>query len=377
LLHILGNTTNAITAAWRELLDAGMYNNFPGFLMADTGARQNTNIFRVPPGGAALVKTGNMPLTQAIMPLRNKEPSGALMNLVTQMADTGMRVGGTSEVMVTEGKPDAPVGTTLAMIEQAQKILNSVHKRLHQSQAEEFELLTECFREHPDSFWIKNRKPAFPWDEKTFTDALDNYYFVPMADPNTASQTQRLMKVLALKQLASSNPSLYDPIAVDTAALQALGWSNPAQFMVPASAQGKPPPELIKAMADMENDKISAEARMLDSQTRAQETQAKIEMDRARLEMEAGRMNGDPSKMAQLQLQQMEIEQRGHDAMLDAVNRKRDRESRERLAAIKLAEELIRNPQGMPIANDVLSQDMINRLEGNEPTLDGTKTGEL
>ncbi len=377
LLHILGNTTNAITAAWRELLDAGMYNNFPGFLMADTGARQNTNIFRVPPGGAALVKTGNMPLTQAIMPLPYKEPSGALMNLVTQMADTGMRVGGTSEVMVTEGKPDAPVGTTLAMIEQAQKILNSVHKRLHQSQAEEFELLTECFREHPDSFWIKNRKPAFPWDEKTFTDALDNYYFVPMADPNTASQTQRLMKVLALKQLASSNPSLYDPIAVDTAALQALGWSNPAQFMVPASAQGKPPPELIKAMADMENDKISAEARMLDSQTRAQETQAKIEMDRARLEMEAGRMNGDPSKMAQLQLQQMEIEQRGHDAMLDAVNRKRDRESRERLAAIKLAEELIRNPQGMPIANDVLSQDMINRLEGNEPTLDGTKTGEL
>ena len=60
LLHILGNTTNAITAAWRELLDAGMYNNFPGFLMADTGARQNTNIFRVPPGGGALVKTGGM-----------------------------------------------------------------------------------------------------------------------------------------------------------------------------------------------------------------------------------------------------------------------------------------------------------------------------
>jgi len=377
LLHILGNTTNAITAAWRELLDAGMYNNFPGFLMADTGARQNTNIFRVPPGGAALVKTGNMPLTQAIMPLPYKEPSGALMNLVTQMADTGMRVGGTSEALVTEGKPDAPVGTTLAMIEQAQKILNSVHKRLHQSQAEEFELLTECFREHPDSFWIKNRKPAFPWDEKTFVDALDNFYFVPMADPNTASQTQRLMKVLALKQLASSNPSLYDPIAVDTAALQALGWSNPAQFMVPASAQGKPPPELIKAMADMENDKISAEARMLDSQTRAQETQAKIQMDQARLEMEMGRAEGDPSKMMGLQIQAAEIQQRHEDAMLDAVNRKRDRESRERLAAIKLAEELIRNPEGLEMARAIINPDMLARLEGNEGTLDGTKTGEL
>ena len=135
LLHILGNTTNAITAAWRELLDAGMYNNFPGFLMADTGARQNTNIFRVPPGGGALVKTNGMPLTQAIMPLPYKEPSGALMNLVTQMADTVMRVGGTSEVMVAEGKADSPVGTTLAMFEQAQKVLNAVHKRLHQAQS--------------------------------------------------------------------------------------------------------------------------------------------------------------------------------------------------------------------------------------------------
>jgi hypothetical protein len=141
LLHILGNTTNAITAAWRELLDAGMYNNFPGFLMADTGARQNTNIFRVPPGGGALVKTGGMPITQAIMPLPYKEPSGALMNLVTQMAETGMRVGGTSELQVGEGRADAPVGTTLAMIEQATKILNAVHKRMHSAQAEEFSLL--------------------------------------------------------------------------------------------------------------------------------------------------------------------------------------------------------------------------------------------
>jgi len=72
LLHILGNTTNAVTAAWRELLDAGMYANFPGFLFADAGARQNTNIFRVPPGGGALIKTNGMPIQQAIMPLPYK-----------------------------------------------------------------------------------------------------------------------------------------------------------------------------------------------------------------------------------------------------------------------------------------------------------------
>jgi hypothetical protein len=375
LLHILGNTTNAITAAWRELLDAGMYNNFPGFLMADTGARQNTNIFRVPPGGGALVKTNGMPITQAIMPLPYKEPSGALMNLVSQMADTGMRVGGTSEALVAEGKADAPVGTTLAMIEQAQKVLNSVHKRLHAAQSEEFELLKECFREHPESFWEKNRRRAYPWDQETFTKALDSYYFTPQADPNTASQTQRLMKVLALKQLVAANPSMYDPIAVDVAALHALGWSNPQQFMLPASTAQKPPPELLKLMAEAQNEKTVADARMLDSQTRAAESQAKIELERQKLGMTQNQQ--DPMKMADMQLRSQELQQKQEDALLDAINRKRDRESRERLAAVKLAEELIRNPQGAGVIGGVLDQSMIDRLESNEPTLNGQQTGEI
>ena len=379
LLHILGNTTNAITAAWRELLDAGMYNNFPGFLMADTGARQNTNIFRVPPGGGALVKTNGMPINQAIMPLPYKEPSGALMNLVNQMAETGMRVGGTSEVTVTEGKADAPVGTTLAMIEQAQKVLNSVHKRMHASQSEEFELLIQCFKEHPESFWQKRRKAAYAWDEKTFLDAIDNCYFTPQADPNTASQTQRLMKVLALKQLVASNPTLYDPIAVDTAALQALGWSNPQQFMIPIAAHGKPPPELLQMMAKAKNDELVAQARMMDSQTRAKESEAKIQIEIAKLQAEQGDQTQpvDPVKMAQIETQRMEIQQRQEDAMIDAVNRKRDRESRERLASVKLAEDLIQNPQGLGIVNSIIDPQMIQRLETNEPTLDGRQTGEL
>jgi len=381
LLHILGNTTNAITAAWRELLDAGMYNNFPGFLMADTGARQNTNIFRVPPGGGALVKTGGMPITQAVMPLPYKEPSGALMNLVNQMAETGMRVGGTSEVMVTEGKPDAPVGTTLAMIEQATKILNSVHKRMHSSQSGEFKLLTRCFKEHPESFWQRNRRPAYPWDEQQFLAALEDCDLVPQADPNTSSQSQRLMKVAALKQLAAMNPALYDPVAVDSAALQALGWSNPQQFMVPVSAQKEPPPELLQAQAKMKNEAIEAEARMLDSQTRAKETDAKIQMDQARLMMETGQNDPnqppDPAKIMEFQLRTAEIQQRSQDAQLDAVNRKRDRESRERLAAMKMAGELAENPQGLGIVSQIVDPEMLKRLEGNEPSLNGNQTGEL
>ena len=377
LLHILGNTTNAITAAWRELLDAGMYNNFPGFLMADTGARQNTNIFRVPPGGGALVKTGGMPITQAIMPLPYKEPSGALMNLVNNMAETGMRVGGTSEAAVTEGKQDAPVGTTLAMIEQAQKVLNSVHKRMHQAQSQEFTLLVRCFQENPESFWQKNRRPSMPWDEQTFLQALNDIELTPQADPNTASQTQRLMKVAALKQLSAASPALYDPIAVDTAALQALGWTNQSQFLAPQT--GAPPPELIQAQAKMQNEAMSAQSRMLDSQTRAKQGEADAALAMARAKevlSKAGGdgQNGQPSiqdqiKMQEMQLQREDMQQKQQDSILDAINRKRDRESRERLAAMKFAEDAMQNPQGLAVAQHLVPQEMLNRLENQEEPL--------
>ena len=377
LLHILGNTTNAITAAWRELLDAGMYNNFPGFLMADTGARQNTNIFRVPPGGGALVKTGGMPITQAIMPLPYKEPSGALMNLVNNMAETGMRVGGTAEAIVNEGKQDAPVGTTLAMIEQAQKVLNSVHKRMHQAQSQEFTLLVRCFQENPESFWQKNRRPAMPWDEQTFLQALNDCELTPQADPNTASQTQRLMKVAALKQLSAASPALYDPIAVDTAALQALGWTNPTQFLAPQT--GAPPPEMIQAQAKMQNEAMSAQSRMLDSQTRAKqgEADAALAMARAKEILSKAGTDGQPNqptiqdqiRMQEMQLQREDMQQKQQDSILDAINRKRDRESRERLAAMKFAEDAMQNPQGLAVAQHILPQDMLNRLENQEDPL--------
>ena len=283
LLHILGNTTNALTAAWREMLDAGMYANFPGFLYADTGARQNTNIFRVPPGGGALVKTGGMPISQAVMPLPYKDVGAGLMSLVENINQTGMRVGGTAEQAVGEGKQDAPVGTTIALIDQATKVLNSVHKRMHGAQSEEFALLVRCFRENPDSFWQQNKRPARKWDEETFLRALDQVDLVPQADPNTASQTQRLMKVVALKQIQAQNPSMYDPIAIDTAALQAVGWSNPEQFMIPASAQGTPPPEMQQKMAELQIKKQ-------DSDTKAKLAQGKMGLDQAKIQLDMAKM---------------------------------------------------------------------------------------
>jgi hypothetical protein len=370
LLHILGNTTNAITAAWREMLDAGMYANFPGFLMADTGARQNTNIFRVPPGGGALVKTGGMRISDAIMPLPYKEPGPALMNLVSNMAETGMRVGGTSEMQVGEGRADAPVGTTLAMIDQATKVLNAVHKRMHAAQAQEFQLLTRCFQENPNSFWQRNKKPAYPWDEATFLSALNDCQLVPQADPNTASHSQRMMKIMGLKQLQQGNPSLYDPIAIDTAALQAMGWSNPQQFMVPPSSlQQKPPPEVQYAQAMVQIKKQEADAKTAMVGVKQQEVAAKMQADGGAPAGPQAPTIEDQIKMADLQVKKQELQDKQQDSMMDAINRKRDRESRERLAAVKLAETIATVPGADQVAQNLLDPGMIQRLESNEQPL--------
>ena len=343
LLHILGNTTNAITAAWRELLDAGMYANFPGFLMADTGARQNTNIFRVPPGGGALVKTGGMPISQAIMPLPYKGPDQALMALVENISQTGMRIGGTSEQPVAEGRADAPVGTTLAMIEQQQKILNSVHKRMHSAQAEEFRLLVQCFRDHPDSFWQRNKKPAMQWDEQTFLQAIENYQITPQADPNTASHLQRLMKVMALKQLQASNPTMYDPVAIDTAALQAIGWGNPQQFLAPPQANASPPPELLKMQSDTQNQTKIADARVMEAQTRAKTAEAKAQTDAQRYQTQAA-YDGERLKLDNAKTQAGILKDHG-----DLQSHEEERKFRERLDLIDLAQNLAVHPLSAPV----------------------------
>ena len=375
LLHILGNTTNAITAAWRELLDAGMYSNFPGFLMADTGARQNTNIFRVPPGGGALVKTGGMPINQAIMPLPYQPPSQALMQLVSDMATTGMRIGGTSEQQVGEGRADAPVGTTLAMIEQATKVMNAVHKRIHAAQSEEFKLLVDCFKEHPESFWERGCKSKTKWDEQTFIAAISNCELVPQADPNTASHGQRVMKIMALKQLQQANPSMYDPIAIDTAALQAIGWNNPSQFMAPASAQQKPPPEMEQMQAKMANDKTAAEAKMIEANARAEEAKAKSAESQAKIQQGAfapkqpAAAPAGPSHQVDTQVDMLlaqsklmdsetkrgELQIKHHDNEDENKNRQLDRQSREKVQVLQLARDILLHPANAGEAEKVAS----------------------
>lgn len=312
LLHILANATVAVTAAWREMLDAGMFASFPGFLYAKGGARQNTNIFRVPPGGGAEIDTAGMAIKDAVMPLPYKtEGLPALMELAKQIVETSQRVGMTAEQQVGEGKANAPVGTTLALIEQAQKILNSVHKRMHSSQAREFQLLAQVFREHPEAFWQTNKKPALPWDSKTFTDALENFYLVPQADPNTASQVQRIAKVGALFLLAQGAPQLYDMKSLHELAIRTLGWGSPQEFMKPDDQINQPTPEQQQAIAEIQIKQATADANKMKAQTEAQKVQQEGGLGQAKFNLE--QQNSDIDNKVKIVKTKTDIAQKAQD----------------------------------------------------------------
>jgi hypothetical protein len=282
LSHLLGNLTNGITAAWREFVDAGMFANFPGLLVAKGAGRQNNNVFRIPPGGAAEIETGGLPIQQVAMGLPYKSPDAVFVGFIQTINQEGQRLGGTAEVMVGEGRQDAPVGTTLALIEQAIKPLMATHKRLCAAQSDELQLLIERFREDPEAFvraskQSKPKQKANPqqpsrmnWDEEKFLQAINENLIVTRADPNTASHLQRMLRNAALYQMAKDDPLSFNVVKIRTTCIRGIGFADPAQFL---NQNPNPPPPDPKAQADQ----LSAQADLIDAQAKAAQIQHDIQ----------------------------------------------------------------------------------------------------
>jgi hypothetical protein len=270
------------------------------------------------------------------------------------------------------------------MIDQATKVLNAVHKRMHASQAEEFAMLVRCFKENPESFWQQNRKPARAWDQETFLRGVNQVDLVPQADPNTASQTQRLMKIMALKQIQASNPTLYDPIAIDTAALKAVGWSNPEQFMIPQEAQGSPPPEMQKEMAEMQIKKQDADTKQGAAQARIALDQGRLQIDMAKAQQEglAGGEQQGPTekdaaevqikkqladaKMMETKLKAAALQSNMQKDIRDSEVKEQEMLAKERIQMIDLAQNLAVHPESEDEVIRLLGS-VIPAITGNNP----------
>lgn len=280
-IHLLGNTTNALTGAWREMLDAGMFANFPGFLYAKPVGRQLTNQFRVPPGGGIAVDLpAQQKIGDSIMPLPYREPGVGFTSFIGHIEELGQRLASTATIAVGEGKQDAPVGTTLALIEQATKVMDSAHKRLHAAQAEEFKLLKERFREDPEAFWRHNKKPAMDWQKEQFIKALNECELVPVADPNNPTSMHRIAKAVALKTLEKEKPTLYDPIAVDMRVLRIINI-DPSGLFRPFPAPPPPDPRLEAVKAKAQGQQQTNMVQFFDAQIRAKIEEMKL-LDKAK-----------------------------------------------------------------------------------------------
>lgn len=362
LVNVLGNATKAVTAAWRLMLDAGMFANFPGFLYLKSLAKQLSNQFRIAPGSGMPIDTIGNDIRASVMPLPYKDPSAVFIQLIENIATTAQRVGGTAEMSVGEGKQDAPVGTTLALIEQATKLMSAVHKRLHHAQGQEFDMLKSLLMEDPEALWRHNKKSKvlkiltqqagqglLTDEEETAEDrhralflaALSNAELIPRADPNTSSQTERYLKVVAMRQLADTNPQI-DKNKIDKRALVTMGIDDADDYFLPPPPPGAstPSPESVTANATM----AAAQARITEANTSAAEAQTK----------------------AQLSQQEM---------VNDNQNKSEELATKERIANLQVARELVIHnseqqsaeaAQQRETANEQRQQQMDQRSQGVE-----------
>lgn len=325
-IHLLGNTTNALTAAWRECLDAGMFANFPGFIYAKGAGRQNTNIFRPPPGGGVGLDVGaTQSIKDAILPLPYKDVSASFQSFITHMEETGRRLASTAQINVGEGKQDAPVGTTLALIEQASKVMDSAHKRLHAAQAEEFKLLKCRFQEDPEAFWRHNKKPTIAWKKEQFIEAINKCDLVPVADPNNPTSLHRLAKGAIIKQLQSSSPMLYDPVAVDMRVMR-ISDIDPVGLFRPTPAPPPPDPRMEAIKSKAEAARIQSQISLMETQIRAATAGAQIQdkaKDRAsREKLEQMKIRLQELDLIQSQIQHAADEEKVYARLMHELNTK-------------------------------------------------------
>jgi len=231
LMHLMGNTVNGITAAFRIAIDNGMIGNFPYWIYAKTGSGQDKNDFRAGPGqGIPFVCDANSKISDKIMPAPRVPLDPAFMQVVTQLKTDVSRIGGTAEMQVGEGNQQAPVGTTIALIEQATKVEGAAHKRMHQAQGKEFRMLRELLQEDPEALWRHTGKP--PYNADTIITALNDYDLIPQADPNVSSHMMRMSKAEAAKQLVMAGPQLWDIKSVTEWYCDQIGIPEMKRFML-------------------------------------------------------------------------------------------------------------------------------------------------
>ena len=227
--------SKSATSILRQLVDAGTLSNLPGGLKA-RGLRIKGDDTPIMPGEFRDVDVPGGAIKDNITFLPYKEPSGTLYQLLGTIVEEGRRFASINDMKISDMNNQAPVGTTLALIERNMKVMSAVQARLHASMRREFDILVDIVKDFTD--------PSYPYaesdEESIKRDDFDRRIDVlPVSDPNAATMAQRIMQYQAAMQLAQSAPQMYNLPELHRQMLEVLGIKD-ADEIVPTEDDIKP-----------------------------------------------------------------------------------------------------------------------------------------
>lgn len=235
LFHLIGGFAKSATSIMRQLVDAGTLSNLPGGLKA-RGLRIKGDDTPIAPGEFRDVDLGSGNIRDNILPLPYKEPSAVLAGLMDKIVEEGRRFAATADLKVADMSNQAPVGSTLAILERTLKVMSAVQARVHYALKQELQLIAGIIRDYtPEEYGYEPDEGQASAKQSDYSD-VD---ILPVSDPNAATLSQRVVQYQAVIQLASSAPQIYNMPLLHRQMLEVLGIKQ-ADKLVPLEEDQKP-----------------------------------------------------------------------------------------------------------------------------------------
>jgi hypothetical protein len=235
LIHLIGAFAKSGTSIIRQLVDAGTLSNLPGGFKT-RGLRVKGDDTPIAPGEFRDVDVASGTMKDNIMPLPYKEPSQVLMALLGQIVEDGRRFANTADLQTSDMSSQAPVGTTLAILERTLKVMSAVQARIHFSLKQELKLLKNIIADNAPSDYDYEPEEG---SRKAKKSDYKNVDVIPVSDPNASTMAQKIVQYQAVLQLAQTSPQFYNMPLLHRQMLEVLGIKE-AQKLVPMSEDQKP-----------------------------------------------------------------------------------------------------------------------------------------
>jgi hypothetical protein len=235
LIHLIGAFAKSGTSILRQLVDAGTLSNLPGGLKA-RGLRVKGDDTPISPGEFRDVDVPSGSIRDNILPLPYKEPSQVLASLMNQIIEEGRAFANMADLKVSDMSSEAPVGTTLAILERTLKIMSAVQARIHYAMHEEFRLLKDIIRDDTPAEYDYEPETGDRMVKQADYDAVD---VIPVSDPNASTMAQKIVQWQTVFQLAQTAPQLYDLPFLHRQMVEILGVKN-ANKLIPMDDDLRP-----------------------------------------------------------------------------------------------------------------------------------------